>query len=398
MNRFNAKYKAIIKSRRKALWFSSISALLLLLMCYFADNLKYSILSGPSVGQRIEQFKEVLGIVGEYIPDDYVFINIAYDRQLVPIVDEYGFPQGNIDITDREKLTTFLRKLDNSHRYLLIDVLLSDRYKSNADFALIGALLETDRLSISRSNTTDLIDGRLLGKAGYTDYSTDIYETNFVKYEFVNNGKATMPYMAFIEMKPQSKIRSFGPIHWKDGHFYWNSLTLRFPIKLWNNHSSEETGLQEKKILNLGADILDLGVDIPSLVRNKIVVIGDFSEDDIHDTYIGKVAGPVININALEALRNNELEIPWTLIVFLMVLYTIVCYLTIRQPMSTNKFLEKLHMNTPFVRYLLSFVGFSFLFSLIGGGIYLMSGMDINIILPALWFTLLRGYTNTFAS
>ena len=176
------------------------------------------------------------------------------------------------------------------------------------------------------------------------------------------------------------------------------SDSLRFPIKLWNSHSVEETELQEKKILNLGADILDLGVDIPSLVRNKIVVIGDFSEDDIHDTYIGKVAGPVININALEALRNNELEIPWTLIVFLMVLYTIVCYLTIRQPMSTNKFLEKLHMNTPLVRYLLSFVGFSFLFSLIGGGIYLMSGMDINIILPALWFTLLRGYTNTFAS
>lgn len=402
MNRLNAKYRAIINSRRNALWFSAISAVLLMLICYFADNLKYSILSGPSVGQRIEQVREILGIANETIPDDYVFINIAYDRQLVPVLDEYGFHQGNIDVTDRDKLTAFLRMLDNAHKFILMDVLLSDRYKSDNDSALIQTLLDTDRISISRSSTTNLIDNRLLDKSGYTEYSTDIYETNFVKYEFVNRGEATMPYMAFMSMTPQKTINSFGPICWSNRHLDWNSLTLRFPIKLWNSHrngnGNDNFGLQEKRILNLGADIIDLGVDVPSLVRNKIVVIGDFSEDDIHDTYLGKIAGPVININALEALRNNELEIPWTLIVSLIVLYTSVGYLTIRRSMSTHRLLEKLHINISFVRYLLSFVGYSFLFSIIGGGIYLMSGMDINIILPSLWFTLLRGYTNTFVS
>ena len=66
-----------------------------MLICYFADNLKYSILSGPSVGQRIEQVREILGIANETIPDDYVFINIAYDRQLVPVLDEYGLQQSD---------------------------------------------------------------------------------------------------------------------------------------------------------------------------------------------------------------------------------------------------------------------------------------------------------------
>lgn len=402
MNKLNVKYQAIIKSRKKALWFSAINAILLLLVCYFADNLKYSVLSGPSIGQRIEQFREVAGFAKDSIPEDYVFINIAYDRELIPVLDEYGLPQGDIDITDRKKLTAFLQQLDDAHKFILMDVLLSDKYKSEADSALVQTLLNTDRISVSRSNTAGLIDERLNEKAGYTDYSTDIYETNFVKYEFINEGKPTMPYMAFVATEEYHPVYSLGPIHWSNWHFYWNSLTLRFPIKLWDSHTAGDNGCatdwQEKKILNLGADILDMGIDIPTLVKDKIVVIGDFSEDDIHDTYLGKIAGPVININALEALRNNELEIPWTLIIFLLSLYCAVCYQTIRQPISTNKLLKKLHLDNKFFRYILSFIGYSFLFAVISGSIYLVCGIDINILIPSLWFTFMRGYTNTFAS
>lgn len=41
MNILNANYQAIIKSRKKALWFSAINAILLLLPCCFKDNRKY---------------------------------------------------------------------------------------------------------------------------------------------------------------------------------------------------------------------------------------------------------------------------------------------------------------------------------------------------------------------
>lgn len=401
MKGLSAKYKAIVKSRKKALWFSAIIAFLLVVLCYFVDNLKYSIVSGPSVGQRIEQFKEVAGMAKDSIPDDYVFINIAYDRQLVPVLDEFGFPQGEIDITDRNKLTSFFNQLDDKHKYILLDVLISDNYKSDADSALVSSLIQTDRVSISQSRTVDLIDESLTGKGGFTDYSTDIFETNFVKYQFLNEGEPTMPYMAYQTIEPRKEIHSFGPIYWSNGHFYWNSLTLRFPIKLWNNPTIDENSdiaWQEKRILNLGADVLDMGIDIPALVKDKIVVIGDFTEDDIHDTYLGKIAGPVININALEALRNNEAEIPWKLVIFLLLLYTTVGYITLRRPLSADSILKRLHIDTPIIKYILSFVGYSFLFSLISGGIYLLCGIDINVILPSVWFTFLKGYTNSFAS
>ena len=288
-------------------------------------------------------------------------------------------------------------------KYALLDVLFSDNYKSKADSILIETLLKTHRVSISRSSTTNLIDDRLNEKAGYTDYATDVLETNFVKYQFLKDGEPTMPYMAYQSIEPNNQMYSFGPFYWSDGHLYWNSLTLRFPTKLWNNSTlgtkgNDDINLQEKKILNLGADILDLGIDIPALVKDKIVVIGDYTEDDIHDTYIGKIAGPVININALEALRTNELEIPWSLIIFLLLFYIAVGYFTIRQPISVSKILNRLHLNTTFVKYVLSFIGYSFLFSIVDGVIYLICGMDINIIIPSVWFTFLKGYTNTFAS
>lgn len=180
MNKLNVKYQAIVKSRKKALWFSAINAILLLLVCYFADNLKYSILSGPSIGQRIEQFREVAGITKDNIPEDYVFINIAYDRQLIPFLDEYELPQGNIDITDREKLTAFIQRLGNAHKFVLMDVLLSDRYQSDADSILPRTLLNTDRISVARSVSADLIDRGLVEKAGYTDYSIDILINTFL--------------------------------------------------------------------------------------------------------------------------------------------------------------------------------------------------------------------------
>ena len=386
----------------RAVGLSIVNAIVLFLVCYFADNWRFSILTGPSVGQRIEQAREVLGWAEDRIPEDYVFINTAYDRELVPVFDEYGLPEGEIDITDRRKLAEFISQLDKKHKYVMIDVLLSDRFKSESDSLLIAEILNTENIGIARSSTAKLPDERLIPKSGYTDYATDIYETNFVKYEFLKNGNETLPYKVFLSEKPEEKLTSYGPFLFHNGRLAWKSLTLRFPIKLWNDTKAwDEANMQEKVILNLGADILDMGVDIPELVKDKTVVIGDFREDDIHDTYMGKIAGPVININALEALRNNELEIPWWIVVFLLALYTGITFfvfLSDKYNNLINNLLNHIRLRNKFIRYLLSFVGFSVLFAIISGIIYLVSGVDINILLPSLWFTFLYGIKKHFSN
>lgn len=386
----------------KIIGLSIANAIVLLLVCYFVDNWRFSLLNGPSVGQRIEQLKEIGGLGKEYVPEDYVFINISYDKELVPVYDEYGLPEGVMDITDRSKLTEFLSQLDNKHKYVMMDVLLDNRYRSDSDSSLTETILKNDRVGIARSATADLIDKRLIDKSGFIDYSTDIYETNFVKYEFLKDEEETLPYKIYLSENSNGEIKSFGPFYFKDGNLAWKSLTLRFPIKLWNETIHNEgnlvkEGLQEKLILNLGRDAL--AMDIPSLVKDKIVVIGDFFEDDIHDTYLGKIAGPVINVNALEALRNNELVIPWWLVIFLIIFYGLTTYY-ILLPKGYNNLVNKLlnhkRLQNKFIQYLLSFVGFSAIFTIVAGAIYLIFGMDINVFIPSLWFTFLYGLNKHF--
>ena len=378
--------------------FSMISTFVLLLVCYLTDNIGYSLLSGPSVGQRIEQFREFSGLSKDIIPDDVVFINIAYDRELVSVYDEYGLPKGNIDITNRDYLNRFLSEAEG-YRYMLLDVLISKDFQSESDSLLVATIKSKKDISIALSENTELIDSTLLKIAGYTDYSTDILETNFVKYDFSKGSQATMPLKAYRELTGDAGFKSYGPFHFHNGRLSWKCLTLRFPTKLWidSRHADENSMFEEKIILNLGSDILDTGLDIKKLIKDKIVIIGDLTEDDIHDTYLGKIAGPVINLNALEALFRNELEIPWSLVVFLFLTYAAVSYMIVRRVSFAfvTKIVSKYSKRSRFTRYLISFLGISALLTGMSIVIYLISGCDINIIIPSLWFTLLRGFTNS---
>lgn len=374
------------------------NAVVLLTICYLVDNWGYSTFAGLSVGQRIEQARELLGVAEDRFPEEYVFINTAYDRKLVEVDDEYGLPEGVIDITDRGKIADFLSRLNDQHRYVMIDVLFSDRFRSEEDSLLTAAILNTDKVGIARSSTTALIDSVLLPKAGYTDYSADIYESNFVKYEFSRNGEPTLPYKLYLTECPANEARKIGPFYFRNGQLAWNSLILRFPIKLRDEAFAEDgEGREEKRIYNLGADILDMGMDIPELVRDKIVVIGDFREDDFHDTYLGKIAGAVINVNAYEALRHHELEIPWWLILTLLTVYaviTFIIFLPKRFYRWRLRWINKIREKSKFIGYLFSFIGFSFVLLLLASIIYLVSGYDINIFIPSLWFTALLGIKN----
>lgn len=382
-----------------------------------------SILTGPSIGQRIELAREftisklekskdnnqnetlnkIYGLLIDNLKldeskyfDDFVFVNVAYDRELVPVLDNYGFQIGEIDVTDRLKLNEFLNRMGNSHKYILFDVLLSDKYQSPNDSLLIETLLNTERIAIARTENHELSDKRLEDKTGYTDYTTNILETNFVKYEFRKNGANTIASKAYKDLTGDNPVKQFGPFYFRDGHLQWKSMTLRFPLKLWNPFIKKdeipESGMIEESIINLGQE-LEMWRDLEKLVKDKIVVIGDFTEDDIHTTYMGPIAGPVINANALEALLKNEQEIPWWLIGALFVLYAGITFFLLKQYKVFN-LMKILRLNNPVLQEFVSFIGFSAFFAIIAGIIYLSSGKDINVLIPSLWFTVLRGIIN----
>ena len=69
------------------------------------------------------------------LDEDVVFINIANDKQLVDVADEFAIPIGNAAITDRAKLELLLRLIQSSadYQYVLLDVFFEEGYQTDAD-------------------------------------------------------------------------------------------------------------------------------------------------------------------------------------------------------------------------------------------------------------------------
>lgn len=392
-----------IKHHKRSLIISAINAVVVFVLCYSVDNLPYSFVGDATLGQRFEQFKQLFSQKDDEIPSELLLINVAYDRELVEINDEFGLPKGNIDITNRCKLIELLSRLnDSDYKYIILDVSFSNEHHTPQDSALFSLIRNMDRIVVAKSETIQIADSILFKKARYSDYSTHISESNFVKYEYIRNGEPALPYQVYLDLHG-SKIRSFAGFHFFQGRLANKSIVLRHPIKLWNkfNTVSDNTFIAEPQYYNLGSDILDIGIDISSLAKNKIVVIGDFTENDLHDTYLGKIAGPIININAFYALVNDNLSIPYTEIGVLFLLYFAISFV-IMKGISIKTLL-------PFVKniksktfdFLLSFIGLSFVLTIIALLWYIMFGLDINILIPSLYFSIfgiIIKYRKTIAS
>lgn len=368
-------------------WFNAIAVFL---SCYFIDSLPYSFVGDATIGQRYEQIKQYFNPSHDKIPSDLLLINVAYDREFVEVYDDFGFPKGNIDITDRAKLLELLSQLKEAdYRYILLDVAFSEDYHTENDSALFNTISDMKNIVISKSANFKLADSILESKARYSDYSTHISESNFVKYEFIRNGEPTMAYQAYMDLYGKS-ISSFAGLYFFNDRLANKSIVLRFPIILWNKVSthSESEDIGQVQYYNLGTDILQMGVDITQSAKDKIVVIGDFCENDIHNTYLGKMAGPIININAFYALFNDNLSIPFIEIVFLLVLYFAISLSMIKE-ISIRQYIplaKKIKSRT--AGFIFSFIGLSFGLTLIGLLCYVLWGWDINVLVPSLYFSI----------
>lgn len=386
LNRIN-----IIKDNRRTVIVSVISALTVLILCYIIDNLPYSFVGDATLGQRIEQVKSFLGLSEDKIPDDVIIINVAYDRQLVNVNDEFGLPKGNIDITDRHKLYTLLRKAkDAQYKYIMLDVTFSDGYDTKYDSLLFDEILRTNDIVIAKSENFIIKDSSLLSKARFSDYSTHISESNFVKYDYIRNGEPTFPYQVYLDIHKKA-ISKFGPFYFFNGKLARKSVVLKLPIKIWNEYEDDLNGNYKAMGLwyyNLGSDLLDTEINLTKLFENKIILIGDVSENDMHDTYLGKIAGPIINLNAYYALVNDDLSISYTELVFLFLLYFGVSFYILKRYsiLTVIPYFRKFKSKT--FRFFLSFFSLSFIFATISILGYLSFGIELNILIPSLYFTM----------
>lgn len=203
------------------------------------------------------------------IDNNVLLVNVCYDKELAPVYDKYGFPMGNTAITDRGKLNSLLENFrrHNNYKYILMDVFLTP---------------------------------------------------DFEKYPlFVDK---QMSIAAAMYAQNQNKELCWNPIFAKEnGRLIYKSIIPKFHIRPGDDYDSSGN----KIIYQLGEDLLTLANDtttFKNLIQDKWIVIGDFSESDIHQTYNGNIAGPLIIFNTfLNLLQGNhfvKLSVSFHIIVF----------------------------------------------------------------------------------
>lgn len=376
---------------------SIISVIIILFVSYLMNNNPYPMFDDIDHYSKLEYINRK--IHKDVTQDsDVLYINVCYDKKLIPYNDpENGFPQGNIDITNREKLSHFLKiaQQANNYKYIFMDVRFEKGYEDEdtstvdssltVDQQLVKDIKATPRLVISNHKDITLLDTTLLSKSAISDFTATITATNFVRYQYLYNGQESVPLKMYKDLFHQEITKS-GLLYLCNNKLCQNCPFLQIHVPFTGQYDTEGNSL----FYNLGADLLDANMDedLKVLMKDKYVIIGNFI-DDIHDTYVGMQPGSYINYLAFKALQDGSHLVNWTSASVLGILYMLICIFMFSKTsvISHIPFLRK--YESKFIRFFISFLGISFAMQVVTDVTYLIDGETFCMWFPSLYFTIM---------
>lgn len=381
---------------------SLCSALIVLLTGFVIDSTPYSVGGEMSAPQWIDRIARVLGSHRDGIPDSVLLVNVAYDKILmdydaavtknadVPV----RLPVGKIDVTDRRKLADFLEAASGSdYRYMMLDIRFDDDIRTDSDalrlFDLIG---DMPRLVFARHEGSDMSADAPASKSAYSDYHATMTETNMVKYPLIKHGELSIAARMYEDLGI-GRFSSFLGLVTDGGSLVRRSIFLTYPVFVsdWAEADESVPGCLGYKFnyLNLGMDLLshpDSVAWIQDRVSGKIVVVGDFV-NDMHECYVGSIAGPLINLNAFINLTEGRHRVKPLMSLMLLCLYFVMSYVLLSRRNLLDHIPLLRRYRSTLLRVIISFVGFSAMLNITAVVLYLQAGIIYSVVYPSLYFT-----------
>lgn len=323
--------------------------------------------------------------------NDFLFVNVAYDRKLTE-KRENGVFLGNQDITDRAKLAQFFRVLNqqpDNHRFILCDIFFKD--PSPDDALLLAEMRKMKHLLIPYHKTApghwafpifDEIE------SGVADYTTSDTKGTFLKFALTGEDMQKTIPLRMYETLHNATFRKKGFLYVMNGSLSLNSIILDFRIR--NSHLNER-GYYSDFCMNLW-ELLSLpDAALHELTKDRIIVIGDFKERDMHETVFGKTPGSLILLNAYLSLVNKEniVSVP-----FLMALFGVCLLLSFH--IFSGKRLEERQWRIRMIRsvirgrFIAKLVNYLLILGAFSVISYLIFNIHINILLIAAYLTVLE--------
>ena len=246
--------KTWIRQRRRLVTLSVLTSTVIIIFTYVMGNSGYPLPGETGALKQITDYKKFLGMQIGNVPDSILFINVCYDKELVPIEEE-GMPVGETPITDREKLLKLLTaaKEANNYRYIFMDVLFDGLFETPVDSALFETIMSMDRIIIPDHKGTTLADERLYQKAANADYAVTWKQLTFAHYQFLHDD--SIPSVALKMYADRNHLEDYGiKPHWgglwytDKGRLCKNGVTLFINVsKVFIQFAfSEQVGVENR--------------------------------------------------------------------------------------------------------------------------------------------------------
>lgn len=309
---------------------TSILALFFLVASYIFTNLDLALVDDNEVLKwlKLAQYELFGDDDAKECPDSILLINTCYDNSLLDVLDSYGRPMGTIKITDREKLYKLLKIISfhDNYKYIMLDVGFTTQEKTEYDDSLYQMIAKMKNIVLSKLDTLP-IDHRIKDKCYNSSYKVSAFNTDCIKIPLFHGNEKSMPYKAFEDLTGRS-ISCLGPFYFEKGHLARKSIYPNYSFIFHKQFSNDELVFADESMFyNIGSGILNQYnlEQSKELFANKIIVIGDFDDDkDLHQTYVGTLAGPLIHLNVLTSLMDNAHQIPYYLLILLYIIFFLI--------------------------------------------------------------------------
>jgi len=355
-------------------------AILLIVADYLLSNMTYPLLDSS---ESLSPYAYIIEDKEDTF-NDIVCVNVAYDKELTTVYDEFGDSLGRTAITDRSTLLRFLDiAAGSSYRYIFIDIRFESGMETPSDSALFCRIKSLPNLVFSthRGLENAIEDSALNAKSAYADYRHKRL-SGFSRYEFLQDGNESVALRMYRELNG-GEIHPCLLGHADGRHLCHNSLFISIPLSVTEPYGPDG----EIRYPHLGSQLLIKysADELKQLLDDKIVLVGDF-ENDTHSTLIGDVPGPLLSYYAYRALSNGNHKVNYVLYFSLFIIYTCIA-LTL-----FGKSPIKFKVKKPILTLVLSFIGWGIVLWSLKIILFIIFSLDFCATIPAAVFSLISFY------
>lgn len=316
-------------SKRK--WIISIAhAFVLMAFSMFWLNSNFTYGDERLLVQWSSIFKRVVLKMDQDPPKkDYLFINLAYDKALIPREDGTGKEV----ITDRKLLTDFfeiLKRHQETVKFTVCDVLLKGN--SENDLLLQQSVTGIKQIVFPAQLSDNGDPEKLCIKVPSAIADYQMVNGGFLKFKlFQHKTVPTLPVYLYQQYTGKKISRKFGMYF--DGHKpMMNALIIDYQIRA---HELIEEA--EYPVISLSElMLLPEAIIADEFLKDRFIIMGDFNHDS-HETIYGNTPGTLILLNVFLTLMDGHHLINYWWLLFMLLSYTVFSRLMLFPDSITTK-------------------------------------------------------------